>query len=94
VTDSQMVGQIGEAAVRFAAQLTFGGDVTASGISRRGRMGRLDVGVEVVLAEVEVAAMLALQSVVFLVLFLKQKYLIEIISYRNISNILKGRTSG
>jgi hypothetical protein len=28
------------------------------------------------------------------VLFLKQKYLIEIISYRNISNILKGRTSG
>jgi hypothetical protein len=57
-------------------------------------MGRLDVGVEVILAEVEVAAMLALQSVVFLVLFLKQKYLIEIISYRNISNILKGRTSG
>jgi hypothetical protein len=30
VTDSQMVGQIGEAAVRFATQLTFGGDVTAS----------------------------------------------------------------
>ncbi len=54
-------------------------------------MGRLDVGVEVILAEVEVAAMLALQSVVFLVLFLKQKYIIAIISYRNISNILKGR---
>ena len=75
VTDSKVVGEIRAAAVRFAAQLALG-DVTSGG-DRRSWMGRPDVGVEVVLAEVEVAAVFTFKSVVLLVLLLKRSFYIS-----------------
>ena len=75
VADPQVIGQAALAAVGLAAQLALGlggrSRGVTSGFGRPSRMGRSNVGVEVVLAEVDVAAVLTLESRILLVLLLK-----------------------